>query len=292
METTDHTSNKPALADALACLAEATRVHVARVLTGGLGLVLCAGAAECYRIPAVIVPPIRAVLRDGWLTCLRDQRRALGGVIQRVLDSGAWGPALRQALGRVVALAHAGCLDLAARLLRGKEDAEDVVSELERRLPRFAIWFDPAVADPWPWLRTAVRWQCCDAWRRRAHERHCTDIDLDEYLDPVTLEAGNPAEEADPPGPSFDEVVDAAVAGARQDARASLQRHVEMWRDHEFARAQGIVDLGALARSYFGKDTKQHRNRVSQYCKRVEVRLAHAARTLWDRERSAMRRAE
>jgi DNA-directed RNA polymerase specialized sigma24 family protein len=278
MDNTDHTSDKRALADALACLADATRVHVVRALTSGPGLVLRARAAECYGIPAAIVLPIHAVLRDGWMTCPRDQRPALGRVIHRVLDGGAWGPALQQALGRVVALAHAGCLDLAAQLLCRKEDAEDAVSEFELRLPRLAIWFDPAVADPWPWLRTAVRWQCHNAWRRQAREGYRTGIDLDEIIDPVTLEADDPTEEADPSGPSFDEVLRAAVTGARQDARASLPRYVAMWRDHEIARDQGIMDLGALARHYFGKDTKQNRNRVSQCCKRVRVRLEHAAR--------------
>jgi len=141
-----------------------------------------------------------------------------------------------------------------------------------------AIWFDPAVADPWPWLRTAVMWQCRDAWRCRAREATAPRSISTRSSTPVTLEAGDPTEGADPPGPSFDEVLRAAVTGARQDARASLPRYVAMWRDHEIARDQGIVDLRALARRYFGKDTKQNRNRVSQCCKRVKVRLEHAAR--------------
>jgi hypothetical protein len=141
-----------------------------------------------------------------------------------------------------------------------------------------AIWFDPAVADPWPWLRTAVRWQCRDAWPRRARETTASRSISTRSSTPVTLEAGDPTEGAEPPGPSFDEVLRAAVTGAPQDARASLPRYVVMWRDHEIARDQGIVDLGALARHYFGKDAKQNRYRVNQCCKRVKVRLEHAAR--------------
>ena len=262
-------------------LADATRAHVARVLAREGSQELRIDAVGRYRIPAAAIPALLAVLRDGWTSCVQGRRLVVGRVVKRILGDAqnVWGAELEEALGHVVTHARARCIRTAVRILRCVADAEDLVGDLELGLPGLAVWFDTEVSRPWPWLRKAVRRRCLDWLRRRARDGLRVDLDPDEIGHADGRDAVDAPE--DPrAGISFDEVVIVALSSARRDAKAELLRHVAMWRDHGFARSQGNVDLGMLAQRYFGNDTKQLRNRVSQYCKRMGLRLERAARHL------------